>query len=113
MGRWGVLVPTATVLTVEQLQAHVKRLTYRPDWTFEVYEGEFEGPHIFIVATVQDSYRDGKLELGVRSAIPPMESTEQFERWLLWRLIRIECHEAREFFKRDGQIISDPHAEDQ
>lgn len=38
-----------------------------------------------------------------------IESTETLERWLLYRLGRLEQHECREFFRRDGKIIDDPH----
>jgi hypothetical protein len=49
--------------------------------------------------------------LDVHSMLPPMLTEGQFLAWLLWRLKRIEVHEAREFFRVDDQVWDDPHAE--
>jgi hypothetical protein len=38
--------------------------------------------------------------------------TIALEEWLAWRLGRLEVHEMREFLKRDGRVIFDPHGAD-
>jgi hypothetical protein len=99
------------VLSTEEIREAVWCVTYRPGWSFEVYEGRFEGPHIVIRATIQDSARPTQaVTLDIHSMLPPMRSAEQFYEWLAWRLARIEVHEMREWLKVDGRVIFDPHA---
>lgn len=99
------------MLSSHALAEHAKRLSYKPGWLLSVYDDEFEGPHLFIVARVPNAYGGPLIELGIRSAIPPMDSLGQFERWVMWRVIRVESHEAREFLRRDGEVVFDPHRE--
>lgn len=98
------------MLSVAELAAHLRRITYKPGWKLSVREGGWEGTHFRLVATLPNSYGAGRITIGVDSMVPPMESVEQFERWIAWRLGRIEVHEMREFLKRDGEVIFDPHA---
>lgn len=99
------------MLTTEQIREHLTHLSYKPGWSFEVYDGRWEGQHIAIRGEVEDSYRPGeKTVLDVHSMLPPMTGTGALEAWLIWRLCRLEVHEAREFFKRDGRVLFDPHA---
>lgn len=99
------------MLSTRELQAHLERLSYKPGWEFIVYEGAWEGQHLAITVELPDSATDGTITLDVHSALPPMPSLNYFERWLCWRICRIETHEAREFFKRDGWSVFNPHAE--
>lgn len=102
------------LLTTEQIRAHLGRLTYKPGWSFEVRDAAWEGPFVRILVEVEDSYSPGATTiLGINSFIPAVTSPEALEHWLLQRIIRIESHEAREFFKRDGQVVFDPHADGQ
>jgi hypothetical protein len=101
------------VLTVEGIRAHLERLSYKDGWSFDVYEGRWEGPHIVIRTEVQDALLRGRRTvLDVHSFLPPMRDTLALEEWLADRLKRLEIHEMREFFKRDGRVIFDPHAPD-
>lgn len=75
------------------------------------YDGRWEGQHVVIQTVVPDSGNpNSQVTLDVHSMLPPMESREQLEAWLAWRLARLEIHEMREFLKRDGKVIYDPHA---
>lgn len=104
---------TKFVLTVADLAAHLHGITYRTGWTLSVYEGRFEGPHLRIHATVENSYSPGDpVELDVHTFIPPMVDAAQFDAFLAWRLGRVEIHECREWLKRDGLPLFDPHAPD-
>jgi hypothetical protein len=101
------------VLSVVGMQAHLARLSYKPGWSFEVYEGRWEGPHIAIRTEVPDTYNPGEtVVLDVHSMLPPMRDRAALEEWLAWRLGRLEVHEMREFLKRDGRVIFDPHGAD-
>jgi hypothetical protein len=51
--------------------------------------------------------------LDIHSLIPPMATVEDFDRWMVWRLIEIASHEVREWYRDDqGRAIFDPHAAD-
>lgn len=102
------------MLTVDQINAHLDRITYKPGWSFQAYMGKWEGMHLTIFTEVDDAFRPGeKVRLRVESFLGPNDyiNTRMLEKWLMWRLARIEVHEMREFFKRDGKVIDSPHAE--
>lgn len=99
------------MLTTGEIRAHLERLTYKPGWTLDVYDGRWEGQHVVIRTEVPDTYSaDQSVTLDVHSMLPPMRDTTALEEWIAWRLQRLEIHEMREFFKRDGHPIFDPHA---
>lgn len=98
-------------MSVEQMQAVLDQVTYKPGWKFTVYQGEWEGPHVVITTQVIDAYDPTQSTvLDVHSSLPPMRDEDQLMEWLAWRLGRIEVHEMREFLKFDGQPVFDPHA---
>jgi hypothetical protein len=99
------------VLSTEAIRGEVRWLTYRPGWTFDVGEKGFEDPWLRITAVgVPDAQNPGQsIDLGIDSPIPPMADFDQLHRWLIWRLERVESHEAREFFKVNGVTLFDPH----
>lgn len=101
------------LLTVKEMQDRAAHYSYRKGWTINVREGCFEGPHLEIIALLEDSIDLGKMtEFQVHSPIPPQLSIEQFDLFILWRLARIESHECREWFKCDGKALFYPHVED-
>jgi hypothetical protein len=98
------------MLSTEQVNAELARLTYRPHWSFRAYEDQWEGQKVRIVAEVPDSCDPaGTVTLGIDSFLPPMSDEWDVRRWLAWRLQRIEIHESLEFLKLDGAPIWDPH----
>lgn len=99
------------MLTVAEMRAVLAEVSYRPGWTFSLEEGAPEGPHVFIVATVVNSYRpDETVDLGIRSPLPPFRTVDDMLLWLAWRLRRVEDHESREWFRYGGGLVDDPHA---
>lgn len=86
------------------------RLTYRPGWDFSVFQHAYEGLHLAIVAEVDDAYHpDQKVHLDIHSALPPFADEDALLAWMSWRLQRIESHESREWLRRNGDLVSDPH----
>jgi hypothetical protein len=64
------------VLTVEGIRAHLERITYRDGWSFDVYQGRWEGQHLVIRTEVEDALLRGrKVVLDVHSMLPPMRDT--------------------------------------
>jgi hypothetical protein len=99
------------VLTTSELDTHLRRVTYKPGWSFTVYDGRWEGQHLVIRVVTPDAFAPSdQVTLDIHSALPPMDTPGQFDRWLMWRLGRIECHEMREWYRVDGRPASDPHA---
>lgn len=101
------------MMTLAEVQAALTDIQYRPGWTFTASEHPFgEGLMVRIVAPVPNAYRPNETTvLGVDSYLPPIRDVADLHRWLLWRLTRIEVHEAQEWLRIDGRPIFDPHAE--
>lgn len=100
------------MLTTAELQDIAGHVTYRPGWSIRVRDGRYEGQHVVITTVVPDAYDPARqVELDVHSPLPPMRDRTAFLDWLLWRVQRVESHEAREWLRVDGQCWSDPHAE--
>lgn len=100
------------MMTTSEIQDHLSRITYKPGWELKIYDGRWEGQHLVITTVVPDSYHPGEtVTLDVHSMLPPMRDGNALDEWLAWRLGRIEVHEMREFLRRDGRPIYDPHAE--
>lgn len=96
-------------------QACLARVRYRPGWTFTLYQGDFEGPHLRIRADVENSYRPGQtVALDIHSPVPlaVIADGPALLRYLAWRLQIVESHEMREWLKLDGVVVFDPHAPD-
>jgi hypothetical protein len=49
------------MLSIQQVQAHLARVSYKPGWSFEAYQGAWEGHHIVINTQVPDFRVDGKI----------------------------------------------------
>lgn len=99
------------MLTTAEIAEHLERITYRPGWSFCVYDGRFEGQHLTIHAVLEDAFNPGQnIELGIECFLPPLEDEAALNQWLVWRLARIEVHECREFLKCDGKVLFPPHA---
>lgn len=98
------------MLTIQQIEDELKKITYREGWKFFVYQGAWEGQHLRIEATVPDSVELGQdVFLNIETPIPPCPDAQYFHHWLIYRLIRIETHEAREWFKVNGVPVFYPH----
>lgn len=96
------------------IAAVVGKLTYRPGWSFEVYETEAQGMWLAINAVVEDAYTPGaQVPLRIKSQLPPFQDEAQLLRWLRWRLEVIETHECHEWLrdKGTGRPLWDPHAD--
>lgn len=102
------------MLTTGQIILHLARLSYKPGWKFEYYVGLHEGPHLVIWTRVKDAFNpEQTVDLDVQCFLSPndIESEETLNKYLAYRLGRIESHECREFFKHDGKVIDSPHKE--
>jgi hypothetical protein len=97
-------------LTHLELAAELAHLSYKPDYHLSLFVDPWEGSVLRIVVKVPDAYHPDQLqEQRINTRLPPFESVAGFRHYLLWRLIMVEIHEAREFLRRDGVPISDPH----
>lgn len=101
------------MLDIEDVRRRLSQITYRPGWTFTVYQGAYEHTVLAIEAEVENSYAPGTLvELRVNCPLPmpALVTVADFDRWLFWRLRSIETHECAEWLHGpDGEPLFDPH----
>lgn len=98
------------MLSTIEILDELEHLSYKPGWTFHIYDGVWEGQHFVIRTEVLDASIAATTTLDIHSMLPPCADLQAFHRWLAWRLQRIETHEMREFLRRDGTPLFDPHA---
>jgi hypothetical protein len=85
-------------------------VTYKPGWRIRPFLHEFEGVWLAITYDDANTYRpDEPWSVRVNSPVPPVYDNEAFWLWLQHRLIRIETHECREWFRVGGKPFRDPH----
>jgi hypothetical protein len=102
------------MLTLHQIRLHLDTLEYRDGVTWHATEDPWEGIKIRIQYQVEDTYNPGHTTtLGIDSYLSPNDraSEEALDLWFCWRMWRIEGHEAREYVKRNGTPLYDPHLE--
>lgn len=90
----------------EPLRKLLQVFTYRPGWTFKIERGM-----LLIQAMVIDT-DDHKRRTPLNFAqILPEFVRDDFDwtHWLFYKIMEVEDHEAREFFKIDGVKVFDPH----
>jgi hypothetical protein len=90
------------------------RVTYKPGWSVSFRMGAHEGHHATVRTQVPDAYDTTKMvPLVVECFLSPndVKTEGTLLDWIGYRLARIETHECREFFRVDGQLWSDPHAD--
>jgi hypothetical protein len=103
------------LFSVEQLRVLAEQFEIQfagAQWKVEVFDDPHEGPAIYFVADVVDTYNPpATLELRVLSYLSPNDrvNVESFKRYVLWRLKRIAIHEVGEGLKFSGQLVWDPH----
>lgn len=101
-------------MTKVELCELVGRLSYRPGWTMRVLD-EFPGvARVEITGRVADTYHPERTATFRTCARLPLLDylTEDLALTAIgWALKEAEIHESREWFKLDGKLIDDPHAE--
>jgi hypothetical protein len=101
------------MLTIDEIADELAHISYKPGWKLIAYQHQHEGIWLSILAEVPDvAWPSRTTVLNIRTAIPPIPSMEYLRTWLLWRLLRVESHECREFLRHDGQPLDDPHRPD-
>lgn len=104
-------------MTLRELRELVGRLSYRPGWAMQVEEfaeGFWTGPRVVITAMLADTYNPARMaEFRAYASLPPLDYlTEELALLAIGGALKeAEIHESREWFKLDGKIIDDPHAE--
>jgi hypothetical protein len=96
----------------------VARLTYKPNWTFELKhkwrDTKCEGLTLDITVREADSYGrftgPGTLDFLHVIEVPAASyDYRAWQRWLFDRIVEVETHEAMEWFKIDGRRPYAPH----
>jgi hypothetical protein len=99
-------------MTFSELKAELARYSFMPGWSFRV-ELDFMGGWLVTTATVMDSRQpDQMTTVTSRTHIPSHLPREMLSHWMLITVEGLMIHEGREWLKRDGTLISDPHGAD-
>jgi len=105
----------------EWLQGQLDRYSYRPRWSWLIVRGEdpYLGPlanvwQVRITFWTTDAYNpEREVEIISVQAVPPFVVTERdpelFKRWFQTVIFDAEMHESREWLRRDGLLVDDPH----
>lgn len=106
--------------TDEQLawmQRELTRYTYRPGWKMTITAGHMPtGPAMLVVRYEALDSRDPTRVHQFRAhrsigPYGPDSDPDKFARELQHRLFDLEQHESREWLRRDGELLDDPHAD--
>lgn len=103
------MVDTKGVIVNEWL----KKVSYKRGWEFRVNPDSPFGLELFIRFLAEDSYHPG-MTITVQAAevIPyTLHDINDFAKWLFGVLMRVEEHEAMEWFRwaDTGRPVSNPH----
>jgi hypothetical protein len=100
------------------MAAELGRYTYKPGWTFSLRAELFGGNHHLVIETHLPDSRQTHAGRTVRVLrvfqVPPggfHNATHMAALVLRW-VLDMEAHEAHEWFRRDGELVSDPHAQE-
>jgi len=93
----------------------IKRITYKPNFKLHC-ESNFNGAiQLNIVFKTPNSYNPKELvDINFSQTIDQrmISGFDYFVYWVREQIIRAEDHEMREYFKVDGKMVNDPHAND-
>lgn len=90
------------------MRQQLARHTHKPGWTLTIDPG----PTLTIRWTTPDSRNPG--QTAAVKSIRPLPATydpDEFTQAVLAGLDDAERHETREWFRRDGVLVDDPHAD--
>lgn len=95
----------------QPLRVLLRNFTYRPGWVFSVEDG-----YLKINARVIDAENQTETTpLNFEQQIPFNTALHQVQfdwtNWLFNIVLKIERHEAQEFFRINGQPVYEPHPE--
>lgn len=108
-------------MTTREAVEFFKHFTYKPNWEFRPTRVDrltdpylYGAFHLEVIVNTKDvgnPNHDIKLRLGevmAESMLATMDG-EQFLKWIRSIIMNIEDHEAREWFRVDGNAPFDPH----
>ena len=106
----------------EWLQSQLDRYTYRSGWAWTLHgqsdnywSATFTVEITFSAVDAHDP--SSNCVIFSRQAIPPFVMQERdpelFKRWFQTTIFNVEMHESREWLRRDGVLVEDPHKDQQ
>jgi hypothetical protein len=104
------------------LQGQLDRYSYRPRWQWLIEQAAadgFWGPGFQVRVTfwATDAHDQGQ-EVRIISVQPVPSFVVQerdpalFARWFQMTIFEVEKHESREWLRRDGHLVDDPHKQE-
>lgn len=102
-------------MNLDELNEVMAEVTYKPGWTLDLGQENW-GVVLTMRMTVPDSttYAHEPVEVVSRSPVDlwwlSRLDRDQFLNWLFHEIMRMERHEAQEWFRFAGELVDDPHA---
>lgn len=107
-----------TFKTIEEVRLFLSRITYKPNWKFELIQNLDFGLELHVTSEVQNSQtieHESYSRTVIKSMLllDPSEEVDPSEEWLIANLrkllFEIEMHERDEWLKLDGKHLFAPH----
>jgi hypothetical protein len=103
------------MMTEYEVRELLKRFTYKPGWKFEPTTYFSTNPGEMTMAIryeAEDAFNPGRqIIVGTRKRFVAPVNEQMFWANMLSMIESVERHEAREWFKVDGQMPFNPHKE--
>lgn len=104
------------VVDVERLRAELARFSYRPGWELTINASGDLTYGAIAVLTIRYEPEDSRhpgctVPVAARRTVPAsvLDHEAAFALWLQSALFDVELHESREWLRRDGVLVEDPH----
>lgn len=103
-----------TSVEIDQLvwmREQLARYSYKPGWSVELSD-DLGVAEMVVRYTTTDS-RNPQQPIGLKAhrTLPGTSDPDELARHVLEGLVDVERHEALEWFRRDGVLFDDPHAD--
>ena len=106
-------------MTIDEANEIVAALTYKPGWEIELVGGGVAGLALRLAMQAPDSTTTEHRPIAVRGDDVPLDphnlqlfDEKRFVDWVFNQIMRLERHEAQEWFRLRGELVDDPHADD-
>ena len=99
-------------MTKTEAREYISTITYKPNWSIQTYDGNFNFLRLRVDAKLLDSLDPEKLTtvtLETFIDIKHLDTKDLIMQNVLSVIERIEGHEIMEWFKVNGVCVTDPH----
>ena len=96
---------------LDWMRDQLSRCSYKPGWSFDVIYEHGVMQLVTRYEAADSRYPDRRLVLKGHKSLPVTADADVFARHVFEGIMNAERHEAQEWFRRDGVLFDDPHAD--